>query len=269
MRQGLSPLARKLRTGLNPGTVADNPVLPARAANLGAIIGVDPDHIWAKFGALPIVDSVGGQDIVLQAGTPLFNQATTGLWNGTDHASVTALKLVTTADLVSLAAGVDLDPGADSFALLLVHRTPTAPPANRGIIGTRQPGDEKGWSLEMLVGTNRVYGQGDQGGSHTSVIVEGDMSAGSPVPWHYSLVVVNRDTETFNVHTDLGSKTQSIAGHTTYTGTYQLSLGAFTASLAIPDMEYAYMAYWRGAKAEGLGAAQGAAFWQSQLDNPA
>lgn len=241
----------------------DNAVFPAIAANLGAIMGEVPDNLWPAFGAMPIVDTVGGKNFTIQEGAPNFGVAMSGIWNGVDHTSVVALEMTTALDLISLSLGEDLNPGTDSWALLLAHDNPTAPASNRSIISTRQTGDLRGWSASMLVGSNRIYAQADQGASHVSAIVEGSaISAG------YTLVVCNRTTGMLHVYTKLGSKSVSIAGHTTYTGAGQLTIGKAPNGSALVDMRAFYGAFWKGVKAENLAAAAGTAFWQPQIDNP-
>lgn len=245
---------------------SDNPVLPSQAANLGAIMGEDPDHIWSDFASLPVLDSVGSQNFTQSSGSPSLGVEATGLWDGTDHTTRVAVEMTTTLDMIALASGEDLDPGTDSFAMLLVYQVPTASAGNKSVITTRQAGDLQGWSGMVLNGSNQVYGQADQGASHVSAIVTGDTVG---VPWRYMLLVVDRTSETLSVHTDLASSSVSIAGHGTYTGAAStLILGFAPTGSTLPDMKVAYAAYWSGTKAENLGATEATAFWQPQIDNP-
>lgn len=263
LQSGLSP---GLKSGLNPGQDMDNPVFPSIAANLGEIMGEIPDNLWPVYDALPVPDTEGGKNFSQQSLTPLYGVATSGLWNGTDHVSMVAAEITGLTQRIALDSGEDLDPGTGSLAFLIVYKAPTSAGSNRSIISTRQAGDLQGWSLGILTTSGRVFAQTDPGASAGSTaIVTGSVHTDV---WRYALVVIDRTADELRLHTELGSNTVSIAGEGTYSGTGELAIGLATYATGMPDMKIAYAAYWSGAKAENLGATQGTAFWQPQLDNP-
>lgn len=250
------------------GAVVDNPVFPAFAVNLGAIMGVEPDHIWADYIGLPLPDTVGSLPITAELGATLYGQASDRLWDGTDHTSRIVTELTGVLDGATLASATSLLPGSDSFACLVTYRHATPSASNSTIISKRSGADLKGWNIGILVGTNRVFAQADHGPVHATAIVNGDIIDGD---WHTAMIVVNRTTDDLFIYTDFGSATASMAGY----GDLDDSSAAFgfgrSATGSAPsagDFQIAYAAYWEGTKAEALGAAALTAFWQPQIDNP-
>ena len=254
-----------LPKSLAPGFDANNAVFPSLAPALGAIMGEDPDVIHADYRALPAPDLVSSLDLTTSTGAPTFGHASDRLWNGTDHTSRIVSHLNGTGDGYRMALGSSLTPLLESFAAIVVFRIPSAT-ASCTLIGKRSGADLNGWNLSVL-SDGRVFAQLDHGGAHRSTIVPGSVIGND---WHVAMIRVNRDNNTLYARTESGFATGTIAGYGAINSTDEAFGHGLCLAFPAPSTtaEIAYSAYWAGAKAENLGAAELTAFWQPQLDNP-
>lgn len=228
---------------------------PTTPAGLATIVGQTPGHIYAfNESASPVLDLAGSANLA-EAGTVLY-QRETPFYDGSSF-SKQSIEFPDGSGNRVAGAGVT-QPGATSYAVLIVFSIGTPPSSSRQLVGARDSlSPNRGWEV-VIEADGDIAVTIDDDTNAGAATATGNHADGAP---HVALLVINRTANTLDLWTDIASSTgNSIAtvGSVTPTAT-DVSVGDGRTSA--PLMHAHYLAIFTGAAAEALGQTELDAFW--------
>lgn len=251
---GSLEMSRGIKDGIRPGLVEGIGSwwqrFPITAADMAALVGKTPDHIWMLDELSgDTIDRVGSADLSPTSG-PTQGVATPFPKLGASFANVSFESF----DAASSAV-LDID-ATTSVAFLFIAKLDVAT-STRALFGKRTgAGDLNGFELNFLA-TPLARWTVDSGPSVLNIDVVGDHITGL---WGAYLCYLDRNIDVAGIITPLGSATGDATPVGSLTSAQLFSIGEGRSRT--PTMTVAYAAAFTGANAEGMGQQTYDNFWR-------
>jgi hypothetical protein len=234
---------------------------PTTVAAMNALGLPDPTSIWLfDEAAGDFLDRLPAGNDLTPASMP-YQTRCVGFWNGSDMISKLGTQIINSSAIAQVANANIFDIGAnDSIAVLLVFRYHVYRSISAGLFQKRVNAPNLQGYLVFLTATGGLQAYIGDNVANVNYILASNFRDHA---WHCLLYVIDRNTNTSGLWTDIGNNTGNAIGAIgSPSNADSFHFGQCLPGIAArPCVQFAYAAVFEGAQAEGMGAADLANFW--------